>query len=73
MSIEPRRGGSLLILYRLLKDVELFEARLDKIQGFDDVAKRLVAQVKAKQIKQQETVAVEDQKADDTGNGEKPS
>ena len=38
------------LLNRLLKDAELFDARLGKIGGFADIGRALVEQVKAKSI-----------------------
>jgi len=36
---------------RLVKDAELFDARLNKIAGFEDIGKSLVEQIKAKTIR----------------------
>jgi len=57
--------------YRLSKDAELFEARLDKIQGFADIAKALVAQVRAKTVTNTESAAPQEKTSGEARDAEK--
>lgn len=44
-----------LTVYRLLRDAELFDARLGKINGFGDIGKNVIDTVKAKSVAEKTT------------------